>query len=113
MVKTNVADVKARLSEFLDRALAGERIIICRHNTPVAELRALEMLREEPRPVGRLPGRPSFEVSPAFFESLPDEELDLWDSGSAWGGERPARVPRGAEGTSAVRPQKRSRRSRS
>ena len=39
MFKVNVFEVKAKLSEYLDRAARGERIVICRHNKPVAELR--------------------------------------------------------------------------
>jgi prevent-host-death family protein len=80
MIKTSVADAKARLSEYLERAERGERVIICRHNKPIAELRAVEETRAEPRPVGPLPGRPTFEVPAAFFEPLPDDELELWDS---------------------------------
>lgn len=79
MVKTNVAEIKARLSEYLDRALAGERVVICRHNKPVAELRPFSEVRVERRPIGPLPGRPTFEISPSFFDPLPDEELALWE----------------------------------
>jgi prevent-host-death family protein len=89
MIKTNVAETKARLSEYLDRALAGERIVICRHNKPIAELRPFAEVRVEPRPIGPLPGRPAFEVSPAFFEPLPDEDLAAWEGGSDPGA-RPA-----------------------
>jgi antitoxin (DNA-binding transcriptional repressor) of toxin-antitoxin stability system len=80
IVRTNIADVKAKLSEYLDRAQAGERIVICRHNTPVAELRALEQGRLEPRPVGPLPGRPTFTIAQSFFDALPEDELGLWES---------------------------------
>lgn len=79
MAKVNVFEVKAKLSEFLDRAAAGERILICRHNTPVAELRAVEASRVDERPIGPLPGRPTFEVPPSFFEPMPDDELELWE----------------------------------
>ena len=79
MVKTSVATIKANLSEYLDRALAGERIVICRHNTPVVELRPIEAARVEPRPLGALPGRPAFDVPASFFEPLPDHELDEWE----------------------------------
>jgi prevent-host-death family protein len=37
MFRVNVFEVKARLSEYLDRAARGERIVVCRHNKPVAE----------------------------------------------------------------------------
>jgi antitoxin (DNA-binding transcriptional repressor) of toxin-antitoxin stability system len=79
MITTNVAEVKAKLSEYLDRVLRGERIVICRHNKPVAELRAFDIARVEPRPIGPLPGRPAFEVASSFFEPLPDEEAELWE----------------------------------
>ena len=79
MFKANVFEVKAKLSEYLDRAARGERIVICRHNKPVAELRAVEELRTEPRPIGPLPGRPTFEIPASFFEPLADEELALWE----------------------------------
>ena len=83
MTKANIFEVKARLSEYLDRAMSGERIVICRHNKPVAELRAIEEVRMEPRPIGPLPGRPTFEVPSSFFEPLAQEEMDLWDGVAA------------------------------
>lgn len=79
MSKVNIAEVKARLSEYLDRAAQGERVVIYRHNTPVAELGPVQAARTEPRPIGPLPGRPTFDVPPSFFEPLPDDELDLWE----------------------------------
>lgn len=79
MFKVNVFEAKAKLSEYLDRAAAGERIVICRHNKPVAELRPIETVRTEQRPIGPLPGETPFEVPPSFFEPMSDQELDLWD----------------------------------
>jgi prevent-host-death family protein len=79
MTQVNVFEVKAKLSEYLDRAARGERIVICRHNKPVAELRAIEPRSMEPRPIGPLPGRPRFALPDSFFEPLPEDELALWD----------------------------------
>ena len=79
MTKVNVFEVKAKFSEYLDRAARGDRIVIYRHNKPVAELRAVEEARSEPRPIGPMPGRPRFKVPASFFEPLPDDELDLWE----------------------------------
>jgi prevent-host-death family protein len=79
MFMANIADLKARLSELVDRAAKGERIVICRHNRPVAELRAVADVRTEPRPVGPLRGRPTFTLAPQFFEPMPEEELRLWE----------------------------------
>ena len=101
MFKTSVADVKARLSEYLDRAESGERIVICRHNRPVAELRAVEKARTEPRPLGPLPGRPAFDVPAGFFEPLSDDELEQWD-GTVPATPAANRAPRARSGASRV-----------
>ena len=82
VIKTNVADAKAKLSEYLERAERGERIVICRHNRPVAELGPVAVSRTEPRPLGPLEGRPGFTIDAAFFEPLPEAELDSWDGGA-------------------------------
>ena len=44
----SVAEAKNRLSELIDRALAGEGVTITRHGRPVVELRPVE---REPGPV--------------------------------------------------------------
>lgn len=71
MNKVNVAEMKARLSEFLEIAARGERVLICKHNRPVAELRAVQAVRTEPRPIGGAAGQ--FVVPASFFDPLPDE----------------------------------------
>lgn len=104
MIQVNVYEMKARLSEYLDRVARGERIIVCRHNKPVAELRPLTETRREPRPIGPLRGETRFEIPPSFFEPLPDDELDLWDGAAPRDpvpAERPTRAvkaPKAAEG---------------
>lgn len=79
MSKVSIADAKAKLSEYLARVSDGERIVICRHNKPLAELRAVEDVRIEPRALGPLAGRPAFELPAAFFDPLDDDELEQWD----------------------------------
>jgi prevent-host-death family protein len=111
MIKVNVFEAKARLSEYLDRAARGERIVVCRHNKPVAELRPVSAVRTEPRPIGPLPGRPVFDIPPSFFEPMADEEAETWEGGipafgpSASSASTAARV---AERRPRVRPGKRS-----
>ena len=34
----NIADLKARLSEYVERAESGEEVLVCRRNLPVARL---------------------------------------------------------------------------
>lgn len=46
----SVAEAKDRLSDLIDRALAGEDVTITRHGRPVVELRPVEP-EHEPGPV--------------------------------------------------------------
>src|SRR5690242_1362165 len=115
MLMVNIADIKAKLSEYLDRAVAGEQVLICRHNKPIAELRAVVGARADPRPIGPLPGRPTFDVAAGFFEPMSDAELESWDGSDAIDPLRsswpqatpPAHAPRVAESTEPSRPRPR------
>ena len=79
MIVVNIHEAKARLSEFLDKVAAGERVLICKRNQPVAELRAVERKRTELRPIGG--GPHSFEVPDSFFAPMPDDWLDEFYDG--------------------------------
>jgi antitoxin (DNA-binding transcriptional repressor) of toxin-antitoxin stability system len=79
MIRASIVEVKAKLSDYLERAAHGEHVLICRHNKPVAELRAVTEVRTEPRPIGPLPGRPRFDVPPSFFEPLATDEVAQWE----------------------------------
>ena len=98
-----MVDVKTKLSEYLDRAAKGERIVICRHNRPVAELRAVEDVRTEPRPIGPLPGRPKFEIPASFFEPMSNDELNLWEGVAPADPLSPGWAPGGGPGMTKVR----------
>ena len=74
MTRVNVFDVKAKLSEYLDRVERGERVVICRRNRPVAELRPIEATRTEPRPIGL--GKGQIKILPSFFAPLPDDIVE-------------------------------------
>ncbi len=85
MITINIHEAKARFSHFLAQVAAGETVVICKHNRPVAELRAVAMTRIAPRPFGLAAG--TFEVPDSFFEALPDEDVDLfYGVGAAEGG---------------------------
>jgi len=73
----NIYEAKAKLSEFLDLAARGERVLICKRNRPIAELRAVESARTEPRPIGLARGQ--MVVPDSFFQPLPDDILDAFD----------------------------------
>lgn len=78
MLMVNIHDAKAKLSEYLDAVARGERVLICKHNRPVAELRPIADMRTTPRPIGGVRG---IFVPPSFFDPLPDEMLDAFDGG--------------------------------
>ncbi len=79
MIVANIHEAKAKLSEYLDKVAAGERVVICKRNQPVAELRAIEPMRTEPRPLGG--GPYTFDVPDSFFEPMPDAWLDEFYNG--------------------------------
>jgi prevent-host-death family protein len=107
MIVVNIHEVKAKLSKYLDAVERGERVMICRRNEPVAELRAVEKKRTEPRPIG---GGPHFFTVPdSFFEPMPEDWLDEFYSGPIFPEAR--KLPRVAESPAAYRsPAKRRRR---
>ena len=50
MDRISVAETKARLSELLDRAAAGEEIVVTRSGKPIARL--VPLAEKAPRPFG-------------------------------------------------------------
>jgi prevent-host-death family protein len=92
MIVVNVHEAKAKLSEYLEAAANGERVLICKRNRPMAELRAVETARTEPRPIGV--ARDRLQVPQSFFDPLPDDLVADFDL-------RPA--PRAAERRGAAK----------
>lgn len=98
MIVINIHEAKAKLSEYLDAVAAGERVVICKRNQPVAELTAVVQKRTEPRPIG---GATGIVIHPSFFDPMPDDFLDAFESGPIYP-EVPSRPSRDAE--ARVRP---------
>lgn len=71
----NVHEAKTHLSRLLERVHAGEEIILAKAGTPYARLVPLS----NEKPVRR-PGRLVGQISAAFFDPLPEEELRAWES---------------------------------
>ncbi len=83
MILVNIYEAKAKLSEFLEAAARGERVVICKHNQPVAELRAVEAVPTTPRDLTPMYPDATF-TTEAFFEPLSRDETAAWDgSGGA------------------------------
>jgi prevent-host-death family protein len=79
MIVVNINEAKAKLSEYLEAVGKGERVLICKRNQPVAELRAVEQKRMTPRPIGLAKG--TTRIHPSFYEPMPDEWLDAFYNG--------------------------------
>ena len=80
MIKVNLADAKARLSQYLDSVEGGETVILCRRNVPVAEIRPLPKPLTEPRPIGT---DPDLVIPDSFFDPLPEDLLDAFEGGAS------------------------------
>ena len=70
----NVHEAKTHFSKLLDRAHGGEEIILAKAGKPYARLMPLQE-REN-----RKPGRYNEKVPDSFYEVLPEEELQAWQS---------------------------------
>jgi prevent-host-death family protein len=70
METINLYDAKTYLSQLVERAAAGEEIIIAKAGRPLARLVALAQ-RTTPRPLGLFAGQ--IELHENFDDPLPDE----------------------------------------
>ena len=70
----NVHQAKTHLSRLLDQAHAGEEIVLSKAGKPYARLMPLSKPPAKRR-LGRLKG----ELDAAFFDPLPQAELDAWE----------------------------------
>ncbi len=73
MIRLNIHEAKTHLSRYLAKLKSGETILLCRRNTPIAEIRPLPPALQKPRPIGLAKGR--FRVPASFFEPLPEAVL--------------------------------------
>jgi antitoxin (DNA-binding transcriptional repressor) of toxin-antitoxin stability system len=73
MFRVNIHDMKTNLSKHLDDLAPGDRLLICRRNVAIAEVRRLPDSSESPRRFGLARGK--FTVPAAFFEPLPDDDV--------------------------------------
>ena len=84
MNKVNIADARASLSRYLARVEAGETIVLCRRNVPIAEIRPIRAEPAEQRPIGIDRG---MTLPESFFEPLPDDVRRSFGGGGAqWSG---------------------------
>jgi len=78
MIKATIFEAKTNLSELVKKAQKGEIIVITsgRDKKPVAKLEAIRPARR--KRLGALE-TPGFNLTEAFFQPLPEDELRLWN----------------------------------
>ncbi|MBD1399315.1 type II toxin-antitoxin system Phd/YefM family antitoxin [Pelovirga terrestris] len=74
METINIHEAKTHLSRLLARVHAGEEVIISKSGKPYAKLVPIDLATK------RKPGIAKGKVTADFFEPLPEEELDAWES---------------------------------
>lgn len=76
MLTVKIHHAKTHLSRLIEKACAGEEIIIARGDEPLVRLQPLRGKKGQRKP-GRLRG--VLKVGPEFFEPLPEDELKPWE----------------------------------
>jgi prevent-host-death family protein len=71
----SVYNARAEFSRLIERALAGEEIVITRRGKPAVRLVPVEQARP-PRKPGALKGK--LELPEGFFDPLPDDIIDAF-----------------------------------
>jgi antitoxin (DNA-binding transcriptional repressor) of toxin-antitoxin stability system len=74
MIRLNIHEAKTHLSRYLNRLEQGDSILLCRRNTPIAEIRPLLPGRKSKRPIGLAKG--VLKVPKRFFDPLPPGVLN-------------------------------------
>src|SRR5215510_3230197 len=76
MFKANLHEVKAQLSKYIEMVEAGEVVIVCKRNVPVAEIRPIATRKKKIPELGWADG--ACKVSRNFKE-MSKEELVHWE----------------------------------
>jgi prevent-host-death family protein len=83
MVQVNIHEAKTHLSRYLEQVEQGEIVVVCRHNKPVAEIRAIAPPRTPgTRIAGLLKGRVTW--VPDAFAPLSAADQAEFDAASVF-----------------------------
>lgn len=85
MIRLNTHEAKTHLSRYLSRVEAGETIILCRRNDPIAEIRPIRSATPHgtKRVFGMDEGK--FELNDEFFAPLPGSVIAAFNGEPASG----------------------------
>ncbi len=73
----NMHDAKSQLSKLVERACAGEEIVIARAGKPAVRLTPVEPAPEWKRPIGLDVGKVI--IHDSFFDPLPDDFMKAFE----------------------------------
>lgn len=76
MTTVKIHHAKTHLSRLIEKACAGEEIIISRGDQALVRLQPLRGKKGQRKP-GSMKGK--LKVGPDFFEPLPEAELKTWE----------------------------------
>jgi prevent-host-death family protein len=79
MTTVTIHQAKTNLSKLIERANAGEEIIIARDQVPVARLEPLKRREGKRGLAGIMKGKWPDLPDSFFFDPLPEEELKAWE----------------------------------
>ena len=74
----NLHEAKTHFSRLVDRAHAGEEIIVAKAGVPYARLVPIEPVSKPKRKPGGWPELASIPDS-VWFDPMPEDELELWE----------------------------------
>jgi prevent-host-death family protein len=74
-VKVSVVEAKNKLTQLLQQVEKGERITICRHGAPVADLVPAAVVDRKPRRFGTLKGKIKI-LDPDWAK--PQNDVEAW-----------------------------------
>jgi len=76
MIKLNLHEAKTQFSKYIEMVEAGETVVVCKRNIPVAEIRPIETRKKKIPELGWAEGRGAV---PADFREMSDEALRQWE----------------------------------
>ena len=79
MTTVTIHQAKTNLSKLIDRAQAGEEVIIAKRKVPVARIEPIRRRAGKRGLAGILKGKVEPLPDSFFFDPLPEDELRLWE----------------------------------
>ena len=79
MAVVTIHQAKTNLSKLIERAKAGEEIVIAKGSEPVARLEPIKRIRGKRGLAGIMKGKWPDLPDSFFFDPLPEEELEAWE----------------------------------